>query len=494
MERSIEGIPGAAAGQASPSGTRLRQLEEEARAVLDSYGIAELRDNGLFPLDGEYFPAIFYPPIPMCPSGKEEELFKGVLDGVTRPLSFYVHIPFCPFKCVYCHWVVRTGDTADTMDRYLDAIDRELELYQAKLGAENLRPRSVLMGGGTPTMLSPQMIEKLFGIMRKRLDLSQCTQIISEAEPSTVLGQEGLEKLQALRAGGANRISFGAQIFDEQMLKSMGRRHTPDQVGEAVDQARRAGFESISIDLIFGFPGSTLEKWYDTLESALSLDIDACQQYRLRIIPHGDKPGAISKVKDRKPERFPEVENIYLMKQLGILYCREKGFSESSRRVFLRATNHDSDYLRDHNDRLADVLGVGTSAWSNIQGHLAINTSTTLEAYYSMMDEGKLPIDRGIVRTPEETYRWAMVLPLKHLGVSKSYYEEVTGKKPGDVFGKKIDVLKSFGLLEETEDRLELTTKGKFFADEVAIQFYHPTYVPFPEERYAAGLLNPYNQ
>jgi oxygen-independent coproporphyrinogen-3 oxidase len=474
-------------------GTPVSQLKKEARAIVDSFHIDELRRSGLFPLDGEYFPAIFYPPIPMCPSGKEEELFAGVLSGATRPLSFYVHIPFCPFRCIYCHWMVSTGDSTEAMATYVDAIDRELELYQAKLGAQNLRPRSILLGGGTPTMLSPRLIEKLFAIIRSRLDLSQCTQIIAEAEPTTVLGEEGLEKLQALRAGGAGRISFGAQILDEQMLKSMGRRHTPREVGQAVDQARRAGFKSISIDLIFGFPGSTVDKWIATLEAALSLDIDACQQYRLRIVPHGDKAGAIGKVRARKPESFPELEDIYMMKEMGILYCREKGYLESCRRVFSRGEVHDSDYLRDHNDRLADVLGVGTSAWSNIQGHLSINTSASMEAYYSLLEQGRLPIDRGIIRSDEETCRWAMVLPLKHHGVSKSYYQEVTGRRPHDVFGKKIETLKSFGLIEETEDALRLTTKGKFFADEVVIQFYHPRFLPFPEANYTSGPLNPYN-
>ena len=469
------------------------ELLAEARRVLASFEIEQLRDRGLIPLGGEYFPAIFYPPIPFCPPGSDEDLFRAPRAAAERPLSFYVHVPFCPGKCVYCHWTVTAGASLREMEAYLATVDQELAIYQTRFGGAIASPRSILIGGGTPTMLPARLIDALFAILRRRLDLSQCAQIICEAEPATVLGEDGFAKLESLRANGVRRLSFGVQTFDDATLRAMGRHHTSLDAVRAVEAARRAGFPTISLDLLYGFPGHSLDAWLGTLGTALALDVDACQIYRLRIVPHGDKEGAIRTLHARAPASFPAWSEVLLMKEASILYCRERGFCETSRRVFSRGSRHDSAYLKDHNDRLADVLGVGISSWSSIQGHLSINTSRSMAAYYAPLSQGRLPIDRCMARSAEDTCRWALVLPLKHHGVVKDYYQAVTGRNATAVFGKKIRALKEFGLLEETDSTIRLTPKGRFFADEVVLQFYDPQFLPFPKASYADGVLSPHN-
>jgi oxygen-independent coproporphyrinogen-3 oxidase len=196
------------------------ELLAEARRALESFEIEQLRDRGLIPLGGEYFPAIFYPPIPFCPPGTDEDLFRAPLAAAERPLSFYVHVPFCPGKCVYCHWTVTAGASLREMEAYLAAIDQELALYQTRFGGAIPSPRSILIGGGTPTMLPARLIDELFAILRRRLDLSQCAQIICEAEPATVLGEDGFAKLESLRANDVRRLSFGVQTFDDATLRA----------------------------------------------------------------------------------------------------------------------------------------------------------------------------------------------------------------------------------------------------------------------------------
>ncbi len=470
-----------------------KELIKIAQEKIESFNPHQLKDIGFTPRDGLYFPAIYYPPIPMYPKSNEDEMFNNFKYTSNGPLSVYIHIPFCPSRCLYCHWVVSAGNSQEDMDYYLDNLEKEMDMYRERLGMMVISPTSVLIGGGTPSMLYPPQIERLLKSFRARFDLSKCSQVSCEVEPKTILGNTGMEKLKIMKNYGINRISLGVQAFNDEALKEMGRTHTSSDAITAIKQIRLAGFKSISIDLIYGYPGSTPQEWIDTLKTALSLDIDACQLYRLRIVPHGAKTGMVRDRFDKSPEAFPDLKDIYLMKELGILISAQNGFKEVSRRVFCRNPGHTSDYLKDHCDRLSDVLGIGISAWTNLGDRLFLNTGKSLENYYAYTKEGKLPIARGKIRTKDDKERWALVLPLKHHGVSKMKYKEITGISVDEAFGEKIKELKSYGLLEEDDHILKLTEKGSFFADEVVIQFYHPDYVPFLKSSYAAGELNPYH-
>ena len=469
-----------------------KELIKAAEEKIGSFNVTELKNAGFIPLDGLYFPAIYYPPIPMYPKSNENEMLNNFKYNSEAPLSVYIHIPFCPSRCLYCHWVVSVGNSVEEMDYYLKNLEKEMELYKERLGVRIISPKSVLIGGGTPSMLSPAQIERLLKSFTARFDLSKCSQVSCEVEPKTILGDTGMEKLKIMKNYGIDRISLGVQAFNEEILKEMGRIHTSEDAIKAIKQIRLAGFKSLSIDLIYGYPGCSLGNWIETLKTALSLDIDAYQLYRLRVVPHGAKVGVIKNYFDKSPEVFPNLEYTYIMKELGILISSQNDFKEISRRVFCKSPGHSSDYLKDHCDRLYDVLGMGISSWTNLGGRLFLNTGKGLERYYSYINEGKLPIARGKIRTKDDNERWALVLPLKHHGVSKMKYKEINGISVNEAFGEKIKRLKNYGLLEENEKILRLTEKGCFFADEVTIQFYHPDYLPFSKSSYADGELNPY--
>jgi hypothetical protein len=189
---------------------------------------------------------------------------------------------------------------------------------------------------------------------------------------------------------------------------------------------------------------------------------------------------------------MPVTKDIYVMKELGILAAAGRGLSEVSRRVFAKGPEHNSDYLTDHTDGLCDVLGLGISSWNNLQGRFFVNTGESLEKYHSFIEQGRLPIAKGRIRSPDNEKRWAIAVPLKHHGVSKQAYRKIAGEELETSFGRKIEALKKFGLLEEDETSLRLTEKGSFLADEVVIQFYLPEYLPFPKASYSDGELNPY--
>ena len=361
------------------------------------------------------------------------------------------------------------------------------------LGADAIYPRLVYIGGGTPTILSPAQLERVFNSLAGRFDLSKCNNIALEAEPMTLLGKRGVEKLKTLKKYGVNRICLGVQLFDNEILKKMGRRHTSKDAIQVIKRIRQEEFKSLSADLIYGYPGCTPEIWMKTLEMAYSLDIDTYELNRLCIVPYGPMEGVIKNRYNRLPRAFPDLNRQLIMEIAGKIISERNGFKEYLRWIFSKTVKHTSHYSMHCCYNLYNVLGLGLSAWSNFPGRFALNVAQSLEKYYFYLDKRELPIDRGKIRTKDDENRREIVMPLKNRGVSKAKYERRSGVSINEVFGKKIERLRNFGLLEEDDEKVILTDKGELFCNEVAMQFYHPRYLPFPKSSYADGILNPYN-
>ena len=475
-----------------PLQSQYRDVVEEAREIVAAHDPEGLKRLGLLPKTDLFFPSIYYPPLTMYPHSEADAALDGLNWAGHDRTCLYVHIPQCPSRCTYCHWVISLANSPADVDRYLDHLEKEMGLWTSRLGGGKIRPTAVLIGGGTPTILNVPQMKRFCAMLTTRFDLSRCRQFSFEAEPATLLGAEGLDKLKVLKDFGVHRISMGVQSFDDSVLRYMARPHDSAEAREAIKQIRRAGIESVSIDLIYGFPGCTAEKWAQTLETALATGIDAYQLYRLRIVPHGDKVGAIVDRHDKAPEVFPTLNDTYLMKALGHVVSRRHGFGENLRRIFSRSPRHISFYLRDYGCRTEDNLGLGVSSWSSLGDRFLMNTGASLKSYYDALDAGRLPVDRGLVRGPELEARRYAILPLKAYGVSKARYRAQTGRELGEAFGPTLARLRAHGLIVEDETKVALTPRGGFFADEVVMQFYDPGYLPFPRSDYEDGELNPH--
>ena len=454
----------------------------KAKKQLESMDLGQVRTSGILPTDGKFFPVIGYPPLTMYPDMDQEPMFENLSERPVNPMIAYVHIPFCPSRCTFCHWITKTKSRPEEVDDYLDHLEKEMGLYRSRLGVDKIPVESVLVGGGTPTYLSAKQMERFLKAFTNHFDLSNCTQFSLEPEPTTILGDEGLEKLRIMKDYGVTRLSMGVQSFDDSVLARMGRVHKHADTLKAIEQIRKAGIDNTFIDLIYGYPDQSLEQWTKTMLEAVTLDIDGLQLYRLRIKPHGDRPGNILKVYNKKAETFPEVDKIYLMKMLGAMISKEHGFDEQQTRIFAKKAENISHYLRDSCCHLSDVVGVGVSSWSNLRGVFSLNVGDeSLEQYYKLIDAGKVSINRGMVRSHDDEVRRRFILPLKNSFVDKQCFAETTGETVEAYFGEKINRLKKLGLVDETNDRVFLTTRGRFFADEVAMQFFNEKYLPFPE-------------
>ena len=451
----------------------------------------KLQKAGFICLDGDFFPSVHYPPITMYPSINEDKLFEGYSNPPDNRFDIYVHIPFCIQQCVFCHYPVKIGDSSEEKDYYLDMLKQEMDIYMRRLGLETIKVRSILAGGGTPTYLSPKQLKRFLDYFAARVDLSSCTQFSYDVDPPTLLGPEGMERLKIMRSYGVDRLTIGIQSLDDNILKRMNRPHTTQEAIESIEESRKAGFK-INIEFIFGYPGQTLENWIETMKKAVALGTEEIQLYRLKVVPYGDYTGCIKEQFAKHPDVFVSAEKTVMMKQIAITILAEHGYNENLRRVFTKKREDYSHYADNQCCKLFDQIGFGLTAFSSLRDRFGLNTQYFKE-YYSLIKQGQLPLNRGLVRNKDDQLRWCLILPLKNREVYKRFYQKQTGMSLNEVFRKKIEKLKKFGLLYEDDDVLKLTTLGAFFADEVCEQFHHPNYLPFPRSAYAHGELYPYD-
>ncbi len=466
---------------------RAALIEKAKERVLD---FRRMRDLGLVNLKGDFYPSVHYPPIVMYPPMTDDELLEGYTLPSDGMVDVYAHIPFCNSHCVFCHYPVKLGPQLDAKTKYINAFMKETDIWRSKLGVDRIKARSVLVGGGTPTFLSLDQCQRFLDGFCDKIDLSMCRQFNYDVDPNTLIGPEGSQRLAMLRQYGVDRLTIGVQSLDPVILKKMGRHHGREQALEAIQQCLDAGY-IVNIEFIFGYPGQSLEGWLDVIEEACNLGVHEIQLYRLKIEAYGDHQGAVKNYVAMKPEEAPDNEMQFHMKQAAILMLRHYGYNENLRRVFSRRRGDYSVYAHNQCCVQFDQIGIGLTAFGSLRDRFHLCTQN-FDEYYSLIESGHLPINRGYRRSPEDQARWAIVLPIKNRNVRPSNYRRLTGMELDEVFRDKIEALKAHGVVRESDRELELTPLGGFFADEVAQQFHNPDFVPYPRDEYADGPLNPY--
>jgi putative oxygen-independent coproporphyrinogen III oxidase len=217
------------------------------------------------------------------PAPPDGSLPASALAGLgTRPFGFYVHVPFCTVRCGYCDFNTYTaselGDVPGaSRTSYADAAIAEVRLARRVLGDADLPVDTVFFGGGTPTLLPPHDLGRIVAAVRDEFGLADGAEVTTESNPDSV----DADDLAALREGGVNRVSFGMQSSVPHVLEVLDRTHDPRRVPQVVRWAREAGFEQVSLDLIYGTPGESLDDWRASLDAALACEPDHVSAYAL---------------------------------------------------------------------------------------------------------------------------------------------------------------------------------------------------------------------
>lgn len=272
---------------------------------------------------------------------------------MNKPLGLYVHIPFCVRKCLYCDFCSYAGQTQSVRERYVKALSEQMESYA---GRERPQVDTVFFGGGTPTCLEPDQLAFLLEKIRTCFALSGDAEVTFECNPGTA----DEKAFATLRRAGFNRVSLGAQSFEAEELSAIGRIHTAPEIDRAVQGARAAGFERISLDLMFGLPGQTKASFSRTLERALALDVGHLSVYALQL-----EPG--TPLYDRASRYvFPDEDEVADLYETACRTLGEAGYLHYEISNFARpgqACRHNLKYWN-----CDPYLGLGVSAHSYIGG------------------------------------------------------------------------------------------------------------------------------
>lgn len=468
---------------------RVNGMVERASFRLQDF--ERLKHVGLIPRSGEFFPGgVHYPPITHYPLMTEEEIFASYTLPPDERFDIYVHIPFCRKQCVFCHYPSLYGAPDEEKDRYLDALEKEMDIVMRRLGVDKIKVRSILVGGGTPTDLTPKQLKRFLDFFCARVDMSKMTQFNYDVDPITLVGPDGIERLKIMRDYGVDRQTIGIQSFDDAILKKMNRSHDRVVALESIRNCLDLGYQ-VNIEFIYGYPGQTLKNWVEVLDLALETGVHELQFYRLKIDPYGDQVGTIAKVRSDRLNILPTAEESILMKQISIDMLADKGYHESLRRVFTNDKKYISKYAFNQCCNLYDEIGFGLTAFSSLRDRFILNVQY-FEEYYQAIEAGRMPLNRGIVRNREEQIRWATILPLKNFSLRKRIFEERTGAAFDLAFPEKFETLRDFGLVNVADHEIKLTPLGAFFADEVVMQFHSQAYLPLSKQAYADGSLNPW--
>ncbi|MCW8888260.1 MAG: radical SAM family heme chaperone HemW [Gammaproteobacteria bacterium] len=266
------------------------------------------------------------------------------------PLSLYIHYPWCVRKCPYCDFNSHTLKQESSQQRYLQALIDDLS---ADLPAVWGRPiESIFFGGGTPSLIEPELLADFISQLRALLNLKSDTEITLEANPGTAEQQ----RFHAFRDAGINRLSIGIQSFDDHKLTALGRIHSGQEAVEAVEMARQAGFNSINLDLMFGLPGQSLDEAANDLAQAIALKPEHISYYQLTIEPNTAFAHA--------PPVCPDDDTLWLMQQQGIEQLANSGFIRYEVSAYAQKggrCRHNLNYWH-----FGDYLGIGAGAHGKI--------------------------------------------------------------------------------------------------------------------------------
>src|SRR5579864_435187 len=370
-------------------------------------------------------------------------------------LALYVHFPFCLSICPYCDFD-RQATGFDRIDVYLEAVKRELQQH-AESGEQ---VHSIFFGGGTPSLMRPEQLADLLQAAQATFAVQADAEITVECNP----GDADLQKLQAFRQAGANRLSFGVQSLDDAYLQVLGRRHSSDEARQAAHWAREAGF-AFNLDFMFGLPGQSLEHWQHTLDQAVRLAPDHLSCYLLTL----DEKVQMGRDVARGKLVLPQDDELAEMYTSTRQQLAGAGFEQYEISNWARpgqASRHNLTYWRD-----GEWIGIGAGAASAYAGRRWKNTPV-LERYISSVDA------TGIAacvedETPDRLTRMLDTLTLGlrlREGISIEAFSARYGVELREVLGAAGTWLQEMGFLEFGNGRAKIADDHQLITNEILVR------------------------
>ena len=362
--------------------------------------------------------------------------------------GIYIHIPFCKSRCIYCDFYSTTR--LHDRDEYVRCIAEEIALrapiFTQQMADKGELLKTVYFGGGTPSLLSERNIYSILSIIRKHFSISQIEEITLEANP----GDLSEEKLRVLREAGINRLSMGVQSFQDSLLHRLSRRHNGEEAIAAVNAARRAGFENISIDLMYGLPEQTMEQWMADVEQAVQLDVEHVSAYCLtyeegtplyRMLLKGEVNELDEECCNRMQDYLEEALEKHGINRYEISNYAKEGYR----------SKHNGSYWTG-----SPYLGLGAGAHSYDGAYLRQWNPDDIAAYMAAIKQGELSLEHEVL-SETDRYNEAVMLGLRtREGIDLNRFSVADRSK---ILTESASFLRE-GLLVQTSESLRATHAG----------------------------------
>ena len=390
------------------------------------------------------------------------------------PLSLYVHIPFCESLCYYCACNKIITKHHDRAEVYLRYLGREIDLHTAHCGLGQVVSQ-LHLGGGTPTFLTDDGLRELMAMLKRSFTLAPGGGYSIEVDPRTV----NADRLAVLAELGFNRLSFGVQDFDPEVQKAVHRIQPAEQVFSLVESARSLGFESINVDLIYGLPRQTPESFDRTLAQVARLRPDRIALYAYAHLPERFKPqrriasvelptaaGKVSML-SRSLDAFLDAGYVYV--GMDHFALPEDALAVAKRQGRLHRNFQGYSTQPD-----CDLIGLGVSAIGRVGATYSQNAKT-LEEYYDLLDQGRLPVVRGLALTRDDLVRRAVIMALMCQGellfepMEQAWLIDFQQYFSSEL--AQLEAMAEQGLVVLRPDGIEVTAMGWFFVRGIAMVF-----------------------
>ncbi len=370
-----------------------------------------------------------------------------------KPTSAYVHIPFCTQICYYCDFS-KVFIKNQPVDAYLQALIREFRSYDIT------ELRTLYIGGGTPTSISAVQLDYLLTELSRDLNLNTLEEFTIEANP----GDLTVDKIEVLQKSAVNRVSLGVQTFNDKHLKRIGRSHNEAQIYSTIDALKTAGFQNISIDLIYALPGQTMDDVRSNVAKALSLNIPHLSLYSLILEHHTVFMNKMRRGKLHLPTEDLEAE----MFEYIISEMERNGFEHYEISNFTKPgfeSRHNLMYWDN-----VEYYGVGAGASGYLDG-IRYRNRGPIQHYLKGVSEGNARLSEEVLSKNEMMEEELFLGLRKKEGVSIGKFEQKFGTSFEKCYGQIVQELQSDGLLKENNGFIQMTKKGLFLGDTVAEKF-----------------------
>jgi oxygen-independent coproporphyrinogen-3 oxidase len=386
--------------------------------------------------------------------------------NANTPLGLYLHIPFCRKRCKFCYFKVLTDNKASDIELYVSALSREIELV-SELPIMGGRPfRFVYFGGGTPSFLSSRQLTSLVDRLRANINWDDAEEVTFECEPGTL----SEPKIQTLKQLGVTRLSLGVENFSDEILEENGRAHLSPEIYKSWEWIRAADFDNVNIDLISGMVGETDENWQENIRLTIELDPESVTIYQMELPFNTVYSQDILGNRIETPVADWPTKRGWVDQAFSQL--AEAGYHVSSAYTMVKNPEKVTFSYRDNLWMGSDLLATGIASFGHVSGVHYQNLPEWNDYLKALLEEDRLPLDRGNRPTDSQLLIREMILQLKKGYLDAGYFQD---KFSVDILQRWEPIWAGYeeeGLLTRGPGRIELTRQGLLRADSLLPAFF----------------------